>query len=88
MTIDEARRHIISAIGSTSTVLAQPRFATAAASDGDIEFSDLSLDSLAAMEICMDIEERAGIIIDLGDLAVHPSVNALAKHVADLSSRN
>jgi acyl carrier protein len=88
MTFDEAREHIISAITSTSTVLSQPRFAAATTSNSDIEFSDLSLDSLAAMEICMDIEERAGIAVDLGDLAVHPSVNALAKHVADLSSRN
>jgi acyl carrier protein len=88
MTFDEAREHIVSAIAASSKVLAEPRFAAAASKAMDIEFSDLALDSLAAMEICMDIEERAGIAIDLGDLAIHSSINALAKHVVELSSRN
>jgi acyl carrier protein len=47
--------------------------------DDDMDFAELDLDSLAAMEMCLEIEDKTGIEIDLGDLAQHPSVNALAK---------
>jgi len=82
MNFQEARKHILAAIHSTSSVLDEPRFVGLATTlDMDVGFDDLGLDSLGAMEICMALEEKAGIEIDLGDLAVHPSVNLLAKHV-------
>jgi acyl carrier protein len=82
MTFQEARKHILAAIHSASSVLDEPRYAGLATTpDMDVAFDDLGLDSLAAMEICMELEDKAGIEIDLGDLAIHPSVNLLARHV-------
>jgi acyl carrier protein len=83
MNFEEARKHILAAIHSASSVLDEPRYAgLATMPEMDVGFDDLGLDSLAAMEICMALEEKAGIEIDLGDLAIHPSVNMLARHVA------
>ena len=83
MTFGAARKHILKAINATTSILDEPRFAACVADPGqNIPFADLELDSLAAMEICMELEEKAGIEIDLGDLAVYPSVNELAEHVA------
>jgi acyl carrier protein len=82
MKFEDARKHILAAIHSASSVLDNPRYVGLATTpDMDVGFDDLGLDSLAAMEICMELEEKAGIEIDLGDLAIHPSVNLLAKHV-------
>ena len=50
--------------------------------DTDLEFAALTFDSLAMMEFCMELEDKVGIEIDLGDLAAHPSVNRLASHIA------
>jgi acyl carrier protein len=82
MKFEDARAQIIVAIDAATSILSEPRFAGRIKDpEFDIEFADLGLDSLAAMEICMALEEKAGIEIDLGDLAVHPSVNLLARHV-------
>jgi acyl carrier protein len=35
----------------------------------------------------MELEEKAAVEIDLGDLAVYPSVNSLAKYVAAKSAK-
>jgi acyl carrier protein len=74
------RNHVISAIQFATGALNKEGVANKLAKpDGDMDFAELDLDSLAAMEMCLEIEDKTGIEIDLGDLAQHPSVNALAK---------
>ena len=83
MTFEEARSHILQAFNHTSSILSETRFASQLADPGqDIALSELGLDSLAAMEICMKIEDETGVEIDLGDLAIYSSINALARHLA------
>ena len=80
MRYEQARDEIISAIHFATGALNKEGVANRLAKpDGDIDFAELDLDSLAAMEMCLEIEDKTGIEIDLGDLAQHPSVNALAK---------
>ena len=56
-----------------------PRVAASLADDAaDLSFSELEMDSLAAMEFCIEIEERSGVEIDPADLIRYPSVVALA----------
>ncbi len=80
MKYEQARDHVISAIQFATGALNKEGVANKLAKPGgDMDFAELDLDSLAAMEMCLEIEDKTGIEIDLGDLAQHPSVNALAK---------
>ena len=82
MKFEEARREVISAVHVATGALNQKDVANKLAKrDGDVAFSELELDSLAAMQMCLEIEDKTGIETDLGDLAQHPSVNALAAFI-------
>jgi acyl carrier protein len=88
MTLGEAREHVLAAIRSATTVIDDPRvMGELATPDGDIILAELDIDSLAAMKMCLDIEDSAGVEINLGDLAVHPTVNKLATFIVARSAR-
>jgi acyl carrier protein len=83
MTFEEARSLILSMVNQSWALVHDPRFSARVGDPkADILFSEIEMDSLAAMEVCMNIEEETGAEIDIGDLAVYPSVNALAEHLA------
>lgn len=83
MTLAEARAQILSAIDFASGALNKEPIARKLAIPGaDLEFSELDLDSLAAMEVCLEIEDKTGIEIDLADLARYPTLNTLAEFMA------
>ncbi len=54
--------------------------------DLDRTFSDLELDSLSAVQCCLTLEDDLNIDIDPADLAIHDSINKLAKHIAERTS--
>jgi acyl carrier protein len=83
MKFEEAREQVISAVHLASGALNEEDVWNKLARRDDVEFTEIELDSLAAMEMCLNIEENTGIEIDLGDLAQHPSVNSLAKYLVD-----
>lgn len=78
-----ARRAILASIHFATGALNAPELARIELEpDTDLEFAALTFDSLAMMEFCMDLEDKVGIEIDLGDLAAHRSVNRLAAYIA------
>ena len=80
MTPEEARRIIVAAVDKVTHAFNAPGLlARRDDPSADIAFSELEMDSLSAMEICMAIEEASGIEIDLADLAAERSVNGLAR---------
>jgi len=80
MTPEEARRIIVAAVDKVIHAFNAPGLlARRDDPSADIAFSELEMDSLSAMEICMAIEEASGIEIDLADLAAERSVNGLAR---------
>jgi acyl carrier protein len=82
MTIDEAREHIVAAADYADNVLNKPSIAATLNSvHADMALADLGFDSLVAMEFCLNLEDRTGVPVDLGDLAIHSTVNALAAHL-------
>lgn len=88
MNFADVRTQIIVAIDAATSILSEPRFAGRVRDpESDIEFSDLGLDSLGAMEICMALEDKAGIEIDPGDLAIYSSVNMLTKHIMETRAK-
>ena len=83
MTFDEARTLIIGVIHETTNFLHRPDMAAQIEdTDADIAFGDIEMDSLVAMELCIELEDKTGVQVELGDLALYPSVNALAQHVS------
>ena len=83
MNFAEARAQILSAIDFASGALnKEPIARKLAEPNADIEFSELDLDSLAAMEVCLEIEDKTGLEIDLADLARYPTLNTLAGFLA------
>jgi acyl carrier protein len=89
MTFAETRAHIFTLLFAARGALHDPTMATLSRNqEADVRFADLELDSLSAMELCMNVEEAIGIQIDLGDLALHPSVNALAASLSARTSNN
>jgi acyl carrier protein len=88
MTFEEARRQIVAELHEANGFLNDQRFsARMKDASSDIPFEEFGLDSLSTMEICMAVEEKVGIEIDLGDLVRFPSVNALARHIAESASQ-
>lgn len=83
MTFEEARTLVVDTVNNSWVLSNDPKFSNRLTDPkADILFSEIEMDSLAAMEICMNIEERTGAEIDIGDLAIYPSVNALAEFLA------
>lgn len=84
MTYDDIRGHILAAIDLTTPILNDPEIARRLTDpNNEVLFSDLELDSLTAMEVCLTIEDRTGHLIELGDLVVYPGINALAVFLAE-----
>lgn len=49
---------------------------------GDCSFEELGFDSLARMELCIWLQVEAGLEVTEAELLDHPSVAALAAHLA------
>ena len=89
MTFEEARKQIVSAIHVITGALDDKTYAGKLnGKNGDVTLSELDIDSLAAMAVCLEIENGTGVTIDLGDLASYPSVNGLARLLAGRASAN
>jgi acyl carrier protein len=44
----------------------------------DFSLSELDYDSMRALELCMEVEERSGIEVDLSELGSDPSLETIA----------
>jgi acyl carrier protein len=82
MTSAEARQKVLRALDVAINVFNNPELSGKIHDPGvDVMFAELELDSLAAIECCMALEEDIGIDIDPADLAIHDSINKLAEHI-------
>jgi acyl carrier protein len=87
MTFLEARKKVVGALDTAANVLNDADLGTALRDPGaDVRFADLKLDSLAAIECCLMLEDDTMIEIDPADLAIHDSVNRLAEFIAQRTS--
>lgn len=87
MTFDEARGQLIAALQLTAGVLDCKTVATKLV-EGDVALAELELDSLVAMELCIELESSMGVRLDLDDLAANPSIDGLARLLAVRASAN
>jgi acyl carrier protein len=72
-------------LASSASALRRPdiesRLADPAA---DITFDEVGADSLARMEVCIQIEFATGLSLSTEELSAHPSLNRLAARVKKL----
>ena len=89
MTLEEARDQVVLAIHAVTGALdSQVLAAELNGKNRDVALSELDLDSLAAMAVCLEIENGTSVALDLGDVASHPSVDGLAQLLAGRASAN
>jgi acyl carrier protein len=81
------RKLVVDALHSFSNVLNEPAIHRRLRAEEDIPVADLGLDSLDAVEWCMEIEERTGLEIDPAQLTEYKTINALAAHIAARAAR-
>ncbi len=53
---------------------------------GDCSLEELGFDSLALMEFCIFFETEYGIAVTSGEIEGRPSINALARWLADTAA--
>ena len=83
MTFLDARKEVVQALHASTNVFNQPELgAKLHDPSADITFVELELDSLAAIECCLALEDNIRIDIDPADLTIHNSINKLAEHIA------
>ena len=82
VTSAEARQKVLRALDVALGVFNNPKLSGTLHDPAiDVTFAELELDSLAAVECCMALEDDIGIDIDPADLAIHDSINKLAEHI-------
>lgn len=87
MTFEDARASIFAALHKSHGLLNDPLMDKRSRNPlADVSFDELELDSLEAMEFCLNVEDNVGLRVELGELLLHPSVNALAAALAERTS--
>jgi acyl carrier protein len=82
MTSADAREKVLRALDVAINVFNNPKLSATLHDPAiDVTFAELELDSLAAVECCMALEDDIGIDIDPADLAIHDSINKLAEYI-------
>lgn len=82
MTTATYRDQIIATLADLGHLDGDRRQALVADEAQDLAFVDLEMDSLTALDFCVSLEDATKKSIEPADLVDHPSVNALARHLA------
>lgn len=83
MTAVEIRQIIVRAMNEWVGAADRPEWAAKLVDPGqDVRFTDLDVDSLAAAEISMLLEDETGYACDLGDFVAYPSIQTLAEFIS------
>ena len=80
--MEQFRSQIIATLASMDQIPGDRLGALRASVDADAAFVDLEMDSLTALDFCVGLEDAIGGTIEPADLIEHPSINALARHLA------
>jgi acyl carrier protein len=84
VTFLEARKTVLRALDATTDIFDEAHLnRTISNPDADLTFLELELDSLAAVECCQALEHDIDIDIDPADLAIHDSINKLARYLVE-----
>jgi len=87
MTFLEARKKVVQALDAATDVFNDVEFSRRLHDPTvDVSFAELELDSLAAIECCLALEDNISIDVDPADLAVHNSINKLANYIIQRTS--
>lgn len=83
MSETELRTVIVNALNEWLVAADHPEWAARLADpETDVAFAELDVDSLAAAEIAMTIEDETGYECDITDLNSHPTLMSLSRFLA------
>lgn len=82
MSASEARKQILDVLVGLELVTAEQRKHLLEEPAQDIELTQLGIDSMKIIDLCVGLEEQFGREIDIEELIENPTVNRLADHFA------
>lgn len=83
MTPAEVRQTIVAAMHDWVAVADRPTWEKKLADPNqDVRFEDLDVDSLAAAEISMAVEDATGYACDIAEFLAYPTIQTLSDHIA------
>lgn len=72
------RERIIGILADLGELDAARRSALLVAPDQDVEFVAMEMDSLTALDLCVNLEDATNRTVEPADLVSYPSINRLA----------
>ena len=81
MSIPALREKIITILADLGELEDTKRTDLLSAPDQDIEFVTMGMDSLTALDLCVNLEDATGRTVEPADLISHPSINRLAAYL-------
>lgn len=86
MNITEARILVVASIDAVTGSLDLREFMPSLDDPNcDVSFKALGIDSLYAEELCLELDERCGLHMNVDEILQHRTVNRLAAYVAEAS---
>ncbi|MEO6608068.1 MAG: acyl carrier protein [Aestuariivirga sp.] len=82
-TYSENRTLIINALVGIKAFQPEAAAEWIANADRDVELASLGIDSMAVIDLCMDIEKYTGREVLIDELVDNPTLNKLAKHLSE-----
>jgi acyl carrier protein len=79
MTHEQYRLQIVVTLAELGELDDAKKAALLAESAQDLSFVDMEMDSLTALDLCVNLEEATGKVVEPADLIDHPTLNQLAK---------
>lgn len=79
----EFRVVIIDALVAIKSIDIDHREALLADTNADIELLTLNIDSMAVIDLCMEIEEKTNREVLVEELTENPTINRLAKYLGE-----
>lgn len=82
MNREEAKSMLLDVLLAMELVSSSQRAAAIEPGADDIQLGGLGIDSMAIVDLCMNVEERTGRELRVEEIIDNPTVNQLAAHLA------
>ena len=82
MTEAEARDVILNALVRSKVLDLDRKMHFVRDPKSDVDLAALGIDSMAVINLCVDLEEALRRDVEIEELIEHPSLNSLARHIS------
>jgi len=78
MSLARFREQILETLVELGELNEDRKQALLASPDSNISFAEIEMDSLTALDLCVNLEEASGKVVEPADLVENPTLNDLA----------